>query len=247
VTAVAQLVSVDRSSPVPLYFQVAQGLQHGIEAGAIPPGTLLGNEIRLADDLGVSRPTMRKAIEYLVQRGLLVRKRGIGTQVVRAQVRRPLQLTSLHDDLTVSGRSPRTEVVELTPEPAGDEVAHALGVGPGDATVRLQRLRYADEEPIALLTNHLPADLVSLDREALERQGLYELLRAAGVHIHVAEQSIGAKAATSAEARLLHEKRNAALLTMTRTAFDDSGRAVEYGTHVYRASLYAFSLTLVDS
>ncbi len=99
--AMADLVTVDRTSPVPLYFQVAQALQHHIEEGHIASGSLLGNEIGLADDLGVSRPTMRKAIEYLVQRGLLVRKRGVGTQVVRAQVRRPLQLTETGDKFDI--------------------------------------------------------------------------------------------------------------------------------------------------
>lgn len=243
---VADFVSVDRKSPVPLYFQVAQGLQRHIETGKIPPGTLLGNEIRIADDLGVSRPTMRRAIEYLVQRGLLVRKRGVGTQVVRAQVHRPLELTSLHDDLATAGRRPRTRVLALGTIDADDEVAAGLGVAPGDPVVHLRRLRFADAEPIALMTNYLPVDLGGFDQVDLEKRGLYELLRSAGVHIHIADQSIGARSATSAEARLLGETRNAALLTMTRTAYDDRGRAVEYGRHVYRSSLYAFSLTLVE-
>lgn len=242
----ADLVTVDRTSPVPLYFQVAQALQHHIEEGHIPSGSLLGNEIGLADDLGVSRPTMRKAIEYLVQRGLLVRKRGIGTQVVRAQVRRPLELTSLHDDLAATGRRPTTQVLELETINADDEVAARLSLAAGEQVVYLRRLRFADDQPIALLTNYLPTGIGDLEAQELEQRGLYELLRAAGVHIHLAEQSIGARTATAAEARLLGETRSAALLTMTRTAFDDKGRAVEYGSHVYRASRYAFSLTLVE-
>lgn len=244
--AMADLVTVDRTSPVPLYFQVAQALQHHIEQGHIASGSLLGNEIGLADDLGVSRPTMRKAIEYLVQRGLLVRKRGVGTQVVRAQVRRPLELTSLHDDLAATGRRPSTQVLELETVNADSEVAAKLSLAEGAQVVYLRRLRLADDEPIALLTNYLPTGLGDLQAQDLEQRGLYELLRASGVHIHLAEQSIGAKTATAAEARLLGETRSAALLTMTRTAFDDSGRAVEYGSHVYRASRYAFSLTLVE-
>lgn len=243
---VAGQIMVDRNSPVPLYFQVAQELQRLIEHGELPAGSKLGNEIHLADDLGVSRPTMRRAIEYLVQRGLLVRKRGVGTQVVRAQVRRPLELTSLHDDLLGSGRRPRTRVLTLELLPAEEDVAAALGVPVGGDVVHLRRLRYADDEPIALMTNYLPPDLLDADVEELERRGLYDLLRAAGVHIHVADQSISARTATAAEARLLGESRNAALLTMTRTAYDDAGRPVEYGTHVYRASRYAFSLTLVE-
>ncbi len=129
---------------------------------------------------------------------------------------------------------------------AHDEVATALGVAERTPVLYLRRLRFADDEPIALLTNYLPSSIGSIEAKDLEERGLYEMLRAAGVSIHQADQSIGARSATAAEARLLGEARNAALLTMTRTAFDDSGRAVEYGSHVYRASRYTFSLTLAE-
>jgi DNA-binding GntR family transcriptional regulator len=239
-------IAVDRTSPVPLYFQLAQELQRLIASGEIEAGTRLDNEIVLADQLGVSRPTMRRAIQYLVERGLLVRKRGVGTQVVRTSVQRPLELSSLYDDLVLAGRRPRTTVLAVDTGPAEDEVATALGIDPGSPVVHLQRLRLADDEPIALMANYLPADLLDLTTADLETRGLYELLRMAGVHIRIANQSIGARNATTAEARLLGETRGAALLTMTRTAYDDVGRAVEYGTHVYRGSRYAFSLTLVE-
>lgn len=239
-------IAVDRTSPVPLYFQLAQELQRLIASGEIEAGTRLDNEIVLADQLGVSRPTMRRAIQYLVERGLLVRKRGVGTQVVRTSVQRPLELSSLYDDLVLAGRQPRTTVLAVDTGPAEDDVATALGIDPESPIVHLQRLRLADDEPIALMTNYLPSDLIDLTTADLEARGLYELLRAAGVHIRIANQSIGARNATAAEARLLGETRGAALLTMTRTAYDDVGRAVEYGTHVYRGSRYAFSLTLVE-
>ena len=95
----APLIRVDRSSPVPLYYQVAQRLEELIEAGRMPPGYRLENEIALADQLGLSRPTMRQAIQHLVDKGLLVRKRGVGTQVVHGRVRRQVELSSLYDDL----------------------------------------------------------------------------------------------------------------------------------------------------
>ncbi|HSK26724.1 MAG TPA: GntR family transcriptional regulator [Jiangellales bacterium] len=245
-TSAVSGISVDRSSPVPLYFQLASELQRLIESGEIVSGTRLDNEIALADQLGVSRPTMRRAIQYLVERGLLVRKRGVGTQVVRASVQRPLELSSLYDDLSLAGRRPSTRVLVVEKVSADDAVASALGLDRGTTVVHLQRLRLADDEPIALLTNYLPPDVFDLSGADLETRGLYELLRSGGVHIRIADQSIGARNATAAEARLLGETRGAALLTMTRTAYDDVGRAVEYGTHVYRGSRYAFSLTLVE-
>jgi DNA-binding GntR family transcriptional regulator len=246
VSDVGSLIFLDRGSPVPLYYQVAQELQRLVEIGKIPAGTRLENEIQLADQLGVSRPTMRRAIGYLVERGLLVRRRGVGTQVVRSRVQRPIDLTSLYDDLAAAGRNPGTDVLELATVPADNSVADALEVPEDTPVEHLLRLRSADGEPIALMSNYLPVGLVKLDRAELEHQGLYELIRRAGIHMRVAEQSVGARLATTEEAKLLGEKRGAPLLTMTRTAYDDFGRPVEYGSHVYRASRYNFSLTLVE-
>ncbi|MFC6930716.1 UTRA domain-containing protein [Actinomadura yumaensis] len=88
---------------------------------------------------------------------------------------------------------------------------------------RIRRTRYTGDEPLALLTNYLPRDLIDLGVDDLTRHGLYELLRGSGVNLRVANQSIGARAATSAEARRLDERRGVPVLTMTRTAFDDKG------------------------
>jgi DNA-binding GntR family transcriptional regulator len=239
-------LTVDRGSPVPLYFQLAEQLEAAIRAGTLTPGSRLENEVQLADRCGLSRPTVRQAIQHLVDKGLLVRKRGVGTQVVQAHVRRPIELTSLYDDLAADQRSPRTKVLELVTVPAGDDLAKDLGLPPGSDVIRLRRLRLSDSEPLALLTNHLPTGIVDLTVERLEGHGLYETLRAAGVNLRIAHQTIGARGATTAEAALLDERRGVPLLTMTRTAFDDKGRAIEYGTHVYRASRYSFTLTLVE-
>ena len=240
----APSLRVDRNSPVPLYFQVAQHLEHLIESGELPTGTRLENEIDLADQLGLSRPTMRRAIAYLVDRGLLVRKRGVGTQVVHAKVRRQVELTSLYDDLAKASRAPSTRVLSFEREPLPDDLAPDLGLPPGTGVYVFERLRYADGEPLALMRNYVPADLLVLSAEDLEVHGLYNLLRANGITLRIARQSIGARAATAAEARALAETRGAPLLTMERAAYDDQGRAVEHGQHLYRASRYSFDLTL---
>jgi DNA-binding GntR family transcriptional regulator len=241
---VALPIQVDRNSPVPLYFQVAQHLEHLIESGELATGTRLENEIDLADQLRLSRPTMRRAIQYLVDRGLLVRKRGVGTQVVHAKVQRQVELTSLYDDLAKTRRDPHTRVLSFAAEPAPDALALELGIPEGTEVYVFERLRYAGAEPLALMRNHVPASLLRLTPEDLEVQGLYNLLRANGINLRIAKQSIGARAATTAEARALGETKGAPLLTMVRAAYDDQGRAVEHGDHIYRASRYSFDLTL---
>ncbi|NMH96944.1 GntR family transcriptional regulator [Pseudonocardia sp. K10HN5] len=239
-------VALDRSSPVPLYFQVATRLQQQIESGEMPVGGRLENEVELADRLGVSRPTMRRAIAYLVERGMLVRKRGVGTQIVHPKVRRPVELTSLYDDLVKTGQQPRTVIRSLEIKPAPDAIAEALGVPFGTEVTWVERLRYAGDEPLALMHNAVPLDVLPLRRADLEERGLYELLRAAGHVPRMANQVVGARAATAAEARVLGDSRGAPMLTMARTAWDEQGRAVEYGSHLYRASRYSFELTLTS-
>lgn len=239
-------ITLDRSSPVPLYFQVARQIESAIERGELAPGHRLDNEILLADQLGLSRPTMRRAIQELVDKGLLVRKRGVGTQVVHGQVKRTVALTSLYDDLSRTQQVPTTRLLTHEVVDADDEVASALGLAPRTPVLHVERLRFARGEPLSILRNWLPTDVASFGREDLEQHGLYDLLRRRGAHLRVAKQRIGARSASAREARLLGERRGAPLLTMERTAYDDSGRAIEQGTHVYRADRYSFEITLVD-
>ncbi|HEX6231861.1 MAG TPA: GntR family transcriptional regulator [Jiangellaceae bacterium] len=237
---------LDRTSPVPLYFQVAQYLEERIESGDLPPGVRLDNEIALAEQFGLSRPTMRRAIEYLVDRGLLVRKRGVGTQVVQPKVRRPIELSSLYDDLRDAGREPRTHVLSFAVEAPSEVVAEALAISGDTSVYSIERLRFTGDEPLSIMHNWVPVDVVTLDRDVLAARGLYDVLRSSGVIMKIATQTIGGRAARAAEARLLGERPGAPLLTMTRTAYDETGRAVEYGSHVYRASRYTFELTLTS-
>jgi GntR family transcriptional regulator len=246
------VVTLDRTSPVPLYVQVAQGLQAAIEDGTLRPGSRLDNEIQLAGELGLSRPTMRRAMEYLVDQGLIIRRRGAGTTIVQPKVRRPLQLSSLYDDLQTGGQQPTTTVLSLDLVPAPPDVGRALALEAGAQVHRVVRLRCAGGHPIARMTNYLPTTLAGLGAgeltvAALEATGLYRVLRSAGVHLHAADQTISARKATAEESRLLEEPRAAALLTVQRVAYDDRGRGVEFGRHVYAASRYSFSLSMLNS
>ena len=89
--------------------------------------------------------------------------------------------------------------------------------------------------------NFLPTGLVHLSIDMLEQHGLYELLRASGIRLGSATQRMCAKNASAAEARILHENRGAALLTMERIAYDETARPLEFAQHLYRASRYAFT------
>jgi DNA-binding GntR family transcriptional regulator len=230
---------LNRSSPVPLYFQLAQHIENEIRSGNLVSGDRLENEVKIAEELGLSRPTVRAAFSYLVDKGLVLRRRGQGTVVTKGKVSRSLKLTSLFDDLAEAGKSPTTRVLHNEVVKASDLVKRALELADDQFVIYLERLRFGDGEPIALMHNFIPTSLVTMSNEMLEQHGFYELLRAGGVFPDHATQRISAKNSSTNESSLLNEPRGTALLTMERTTYDASGRAIEFGQHVYRASRYA--------
>src|ERR1700691_896803 len=106
-----ETIILDRDSPIPLYFQLAQHLEAQIRSGRLSPGDRLENEVKMAADLGLSRPTVQAAFRDLVDKELVVRRRGQGTVVTKEKVKRAVELTSLFDDLAGSGKNPTTKVL----------------------------------------------------------------------------------------------------------------------------------------
>lgn len=237
---------LDRTGPVPLYFQVSQLFEQAILNGQLAPGDRLENEVSICDRLGLSRPTVRKAIEELVGKGMLVRRRGLGTQVVHGQITRGVELTSLYDDLVRAGKKPVTKILELSVEGASAQVAQQLGVSTGDEVLFIHRLRSTGKTPMAVMKNWIHAEHAPLPKKDLEQFGLYEWFRAKGTSIQVAKQKIGARRANAEEAVLLEIDKNSPVLDMHRTAYDNSGIAVEFGHHCYRPDLYSFEFTIVE-
>jgi GntR family transcriptional regulator len=237
-------VRIDRGSPVPLYHQLAEQLTVAITSGTLQPGDPFENEIALADRLGLSRPTVRRAIHELVSQGLLLRRRGLGTTVASRQIHRRAELTSLFDDLKRDGdAAPSTTV--LGHEVVEDErAAAAMGLPPDTSLLSIVRLRSAGDQPLAVMHNWLPPAYADITRDELERDGLYALLRARGVRPVVAHQSIGARTPTAAERRHLRLRATEPVLTMTRSAFDAVGNPVEYGDHCYRAKDYTIEVMI---
>ncbi|OPX13541.1 GntR family transcriptional regulator, partial [Gordonia sp. i37] len=121
-------IDLDRSTPVPLYHQLARAIEAAIIGGELAPGDRLENELDLAKRLKLSRPTIRQAIQELVDKGVVVRKRGVGTQVVQSPVNRSVELTSLFDDLSTAGMHPETQLLEYRRSVPDDDLRTDLGL-----------------------------------------------------------------------------------------------------------------------
>jgi len=186
----------------------------------------------------------------LVGQGLLVRKRGVGTQVVRGRIDRPVKLSSLFDDLDRTLQHPTTRVLVNEVIPGSDEVCARLRVPRRQPVLHLRRVRLVADEPLAILENYLPetvgaAAAAQIGAADLTTIGLYQATREAGVRMCVAKQRIAAREGTPEECELLGEPVGSPVLTMDRLTHNDSGRVVEWARHAYRPDRYAFTVTLV--
>ena len=237
---------LDRDGITPLYQQVATKIETAIREGTLPSGSRIENEVSLADRLKLSRPTIRRAIQSLVDAGLVVRRRGVGSQVVHGQLTRGLELTSLFDDIRRGGAKAETVVVSLETAPAQNHVAQQLGVTPGTLVTEFVRIRLADGVPIALLHNWIPQSVGTIKSEELKSDGLYETLRRRGLVPQVGKQKMSARKVNALEAQQLDIDTGAAVLTMERTAYDSMGHALEHGEHIYRTDLFALEFTVVN-
>jgi DNA-binding GntR family transcriptional regulator len=159
-------------------------------------------------------------------------------------VHRRAELTSLYEDLAREGRQPHTDVLRLVTDALDDRAATALGLPTKTPLVAMVRIRYAGDTPLAVLRNWLPPQYSDISPEQLSSNGLYALLRARGARPKVARQTIGARSASREDRRLLHLTKSEPLLTMTRSAYDAQGDAVEFGDHCYRAEHYALDMTV---
>jgi DNA-binding GntR family transcriptional regulator len=238
---------VDRNSPVPLWHQLSEAIHDAIRTRRLEPGERLETETKLSARLGLSRPTVRQAIQVLVHQGVLVRKQGIGTQVVQPRRSRDPSQMSLFEDLRRSGQQPSTRLLEWTSGTRESlECVEFVGdaIGPGADMVRVRRLRLADDAPLAILINYMPVR-AELTPEDVAQRGLYGALRAIGIQPKLAHLTIGARELTAEEAKLLGEPRRSTGITSERSVFDGSGQFVEFGQHVYRASRYTIEMNLV--
>lgn len=235
---------VDRTSPVPLYHQLAEQWASAIKDGTLRPGDPIENEVALVARLRLSRPTIRRAMDELVHQGLLVRRRGVGTHVASQVVHKNPTLTSLFEELDKSGCQPRTQVLTLQASRPNPEVARTMGLDAHTPLVYLERLRFSEGRPLVVLRSWLPPQFSDLSPSDLTEHGLYEVLAQRGVHAAVARQRAAARMATARERRLLGLTRSGAVLRVAWLSHDADGVAIECGDHSYRGDQYALDTTL---
>jgi GntR family transcriptional regulator len=236
---------IDPRSPVPKYFQLREILLDLIESGELALDTPIPSERQLCRRHGLSRMTVRQALDHLVSEGRLYRVPGKGTFVARPKIEMPLRLVSFTEDMRARGLEPGARDLARRTVAAAAHLARALSVDLGTRVHVVERLRTAGGEPMAIERSHIVASLASdlLDQPLADRS-LYEVLEQRyGVILDSGEQVIEAGIVDPADARLLELPRGSAVLLLQRRSYA-AGRCVELAVSTYRADRYQMHTAL---
>jgi len=237
-------VGIDHRSPVPKYSQLREILLDLVET-ELDADQSIPSERELSSRFGLSRMTVRQAVDHLVSEGRLYRVQGKGTFVARPKIEMPLRLTSFTEDMRARGMEPGSRDLDRRTDPASAHLARALQIAPGDPVHVIERLRTADGIPMAVERSHVPEAVApGLGAEPLAGRSLYEVLATYGVLLDRGEQTIEAGIADPTDAALLDlPGAAAAVLLLQRRSFAGD-RPVEFVVSTYRADRYQLHVAL---
>ena len=241
-------IGIDHRSPVPKYTQLREILLDLVET-ELGVDQSIPSERELSARFGLSRMTVRQAVDHLVSEGRLYRVQGKGTFVARPKIEMPLRLTSFTEDMRARGLEPGSRDLDRRTDPASAHLARALQVAPGDPVHVIERLRTADGIPMAVERSHVPEAVApGLGDEPLAGRSLYDVLASTyGVLLDRGEQTIEAGIADPTDAALLHlptgSGGSAAVLLLQRRSFAGD-RPVEFVVSTYRADRYQLHVSL---
>lgn len=229
---------LDTGSALPKYRQLAQAIERAIGRGALPKGDALPPERDIATDMAVSRITVRKALDGLVENGLLARRQGAGTFIAE-RVEKPFsRLSSFSEDMASRGWQVRSEWIERTNGTVTPEESLALGLPPGSEVFRFTRLRFANETPMALETAIIPS--FALLDPSLVDGSLYAEMEKTGYRPVRALQRLQAVTLTAEQSDMLNVRPGDAGLLIERHGFLANGTTVELTRSLYRGDAYDF-------
>ena len=203
-------------------------------------GEAIPSERQLSADLGMSRLTVRAALDELVREGYLVRRRGAGTFVSEPKIAQELTMTSFTDDMRRRGLVPASRTLELNVVSAGARLGRLLHVSPSEQVVVVKRLRLADRETMAIETLHVREALVpGLSGDELEKHSFYELLRERyGTVIAGGVQTIEPTVTNAEESEALGVPLHSPAFLFERFTRDGEGNVVEFVHSIYRGDRY---------
>lgn len=237
-------LQIDKSSPVPLYEQLRQGLMDAILSGELPAGSKMPTEEELCQSFSISRPVARQAYARLIESGYVVRSRGRGTFVKMPDVRDSLMHTSFDfsKEMRKHGLEPLTKLLQFEKITYSAKIYEYLKLENGETCWHMRRLRTVNRRPYVYLENWLPDRLVKgLDHFDLNTRSLYEVLHTEyKIQIVRTRRAIMAQTAGAEIAELLDKWRGAPIMYVENLAFDQYDRPADYCEEHYDGQGHKF-------
>ncbi|KYG27619.1 GntR family transcriptional regulator [Alkalihalobacillus trypoxylicola] len=237
---------IDKSSPMPIYYQIEEEIKLQITTGILKPGDILKSEREYAEYYQVSRMTIRQAINNLVSQGLIYKRKGSGTYVQEKKIEQGLNgLTSFTEDMKSRGLEPSNRLIHFKLIPATSAIASKLKIDVHTPVYEIKRIRLGDNTPIAIETNIIPANTVKGLTEDIIAKSLYDYIENT-LHLKIgkAMQIIESSIATKAEAELLGIAKQSPILLIERETHLADGTPLEIVKSSYRADRYKFMISM---
>lgn len=238
---------LNKKVPVPLYYQLKQLLLEEIQSGNFSENDCLPTEIELSTMFGISRPTVRQAINELVNEGYLSRLKGKGTFVTKPKINQEFVhiIENFNEGMLRKGIKPKTKVLDLKIIEADEELVQALEVEPGDKVIELLRLRYANDEPIVLVNTFIPYDLCpELLEVNLKEVSIYATFEKNNLFIKKVRRIFEAQRSSETDAQLLEIPEGDPLLYFETKARLSNGTVIEFSKLKYRGDRNKFVVEL---
>lgn len=239
---------INKNSPIPIYYQIEEEIQSMIESGILKSGDLLPSEREIAEKYNISRMTVRQAINNLVNKGLIYRKRGKGSFITGKKLEHDLSgLTSFTEDMAQHGKKPSNLIISIKTITDDAFISSKLKTDIKDEIYKFKRLRKADDEPIALETVFTPKKLVGTLNHSDILVSFYQFLeKKLNMKIDYGKQTIEASLANQEEIKYLNIKKGDPILLMRRISFlkDKKNTPIEYVKSAYRADKYKFNMKI---
>lgn len=232
-------------SPIPLYFQLQELIKKKIEKGDYKPGQLIPTEKAFQTSYGISRITVRNAINGLVYEDLLIKKQGYGTVVAEQRMVEDFtRLSSFTEKMESQGAKVTTEVLEIETVAASSRISEHLLIQPETPVIYVKRLRYVNDEPIALFTNYIRSD-IGVNEEDDFHGSIFSLIEEKyQTPISSGEKVIEAMVAGREEAENLDIPPGDPVLLIHNTTYDSGSAPIEYAEGVYRGDRYKYVVKL---
>ena len=239
---------LDPKSFVPLYHQLKEIIEVKIESGEWRPGDKISSENDLQSIYDISRNTVQKALDELVQEGMLERKQGRGTFVSKPKIEQSLtSFYSFSKVMESQGMNPEDVILNIETKTVKRKIAKKLQIDPSEEVIALQRLRKVDGEPIIFETSYLPRKIISeLSREDIEKYSLYDLLeKKHEIFVIKAKETFEPVLVRESESCYLDIKEGSPGLLLDRIAYDSNGRPVEFCRSIIRGDRCRFYTELM--